>query len=338
MRELAPVARGSQDAVSRNLASSFFVHTPFTSLHYVLCWASRHSQGFEDKNLVSSPGLLGHYLVGSYSSGPPAGGTPQILIHGTPNSVILQVRAVGQPIAAIAARDQDTAQRAAKLVKVNYRELPAIVTIEEAIEAASFYPTNIPEIRHGNASEALKSSHHVISGSIRSGAQEHFYLETNAVVAVPNKEKECFIADQKCFVVLFPLTFLAKTYFCDCTDSDVIFVSDETIPIIKYQSNTGNGPLRIMPVSVGHAEGRSRDSGSGDEPSGVQGEEGRRRLRREGDPHTRGLHDLRRGRGKVGPTRADNARQRRGHVDHRAQALLPVQVHNPRYSWLLGGR
>ena len=27
-----------------------------TSLH---CWASRHSQGFEDKNLGSSPGLLG---------------------------------------------------------------------------------------------------------------------------------------------------------------------------------------------------------------------------------------------------------------------------------------
>ena len=103
---------------------------------------------------------------------------------------MLQVRAVGQPIAAIAAVDQDTAQRAAKLVRVEYRELPAIVTIEEAIETGCFYPTNIPEIRHGNAEEAIMSSPHVISGTTRSGAQEHFYLETNAVVAVPNKEKE----------------------------------------------------------------------------------------------------------------------------------------------------
>ena len=95
------------------------------------------------------------------------------------------------------ARDQDTAQRAAKLVRVEYRGLPAIVTIEEAIEAGSFYPTNIPEIRHGNASEALESSLHVISGSMRSGAQEHFYLETNAVVAVPNKEKVSFTPHSK---------------------------------------------------------------------------------------------------------------------------------------------
>ena len=28
-------------------------------VHTVHCWASRHSQGFEDKNLGSSPGLLG---------------------------------------------------------------------------------------------------------------------------------------------------------------------------------------------------------------------------------------------------------------------------------------
>ena len=101
----------------------------------------------------------------------------------------LQVRAVGQPVGAVVAKDQDTAQRAAKLVRVEYTELPAIVTIEEAIEAGSFYPPTVPEILQGDADAALESAPHVISGSVRSGAQEHFYLETNAVVAVPNKEK-----------------------------------------------------------------------------------------------------------------------------------------------------
>ena len=108
---------------------------------------------------------------------------------GAHGEFILQVRAVGQPVAAVVAKDQDTAQRAAKLVRVEYRALPAVVTIEEAIEAGSFYPATVPEIMHGDAAAAMESAPHVISGSVRSGAQEHFYLETNAVVAVPNKEK-----------------------------------------------------------------------------------------------------------------------------------------------------
>lgn len=42
----------------------------------------------------------------------------------------LQVQHVGQIVAAVAADDQLTAQRAAKAVKVQYEDLPAVVTIE----------------------------------------------------------------------------------------------------------------------------------------------------------------------------------------------------------------
>ena len=50
-------------------------------VHTVHCWASRHSLGFEDKNLVSSPRTA--WAVCSCSSGPPAGGTPQIIVFKT---------------------------------------------------------------------------------------------------------------------------------------------------------------------------------------------------------------------------------------------------------------
>ena len=44
------------------------------------------------------------------------------------------VRFVGDRVAAVAARDMETARRAAALVKVEYQPLPAALTFEEALE------------------------------------------------------------------------------------------------------------------------------------------------------------------------------------------------------------
>lgn len=99
-----------------------------------------------------------------------------------------KVHCVGQTIAAVVAKDQVAAQRAAKLVKVTYEELPAIITIEEAIAAGSYHHWDGNRIKRGNIEEALAKSDHVIEGSMRTGAQEHFYLETNACIAVPTNE------------------------------------------------------------------------------------------------------------------------------------------------------
>jgi len=49
------------------------------------------------------------------------------------------VRAVGQVIGVIVADNQAIAQRASALVKINYEELPSIITMEEAIKNNSFY-------------------------------------------------------------------------------------------------------------------------------------------------------------------------------------------------------
>lgn len=59
----------------------------------------------------------------------------------------LEVTSIGQVVAAIIANDQATAQRAAKLVEVTYKELPTIITMDEAIEARSFHQWNNNQIR-----------------------------------------------------------------------------------------------------------------------------------------------------------------------------------------------
>ncbi len=48
--------------------------------------------------------------------------------------MLLQVSCVGQVIGVIVADDRDIAKRAAKLVKVDYEELPAIITIEVRVD------------------------------------------------------------------------------------------------------------------------------------------------------------------------------------------------------------
>ncbi|KAK0635086.1 molybdopterin binding aldehyde oxidase/xanthine dehydrogenase [Bombardia bombarda] len=93
----------------------------------------------------------------------------------------------GQPIGLILATSATRAAEAARAVKVEYEELPAIYTIEEAIEKDSFF-NYFREIKKGDPEEAFKNSDYTFTGVARMGGQEHFYLETNATIAIPKPE------------------------------------------------------------------------------------------------------------------------------------------------------
>ena len=100
---------------------------------------------------------------------------------------LLQVFYVGQIIGAIIGKDQACAKRAAKAVIVEYEELPSIITIEEAIASQSFHDPE-KSITRGEPNSEFAKCDHVVQGEARSGAQEHFYLETQAAIAVPKGE------------------------------------------------------------------------------------------------------------------------------------------------------
>ena len=98
-----------------------------------------------------------------------------------------EVFTAGQPIGMILANSAKEAEAGARAVKVEYEELPAIFTIEEAI-AANSYHNHYRFIKKGNVEEAFEDAEHVFEGVTRMGGQEHFYLETNACVAIPKPE------------------------------------------------------------------------------------------------------------------------------------------------------
>jgi xanthine dehydrogenase/oxidase len=99
-----------------------------------------------------------------------------------------EVHTAGQPIGLILADSEQQAEAGVRAVRVEYEELPAIFTIEEAIEEESFFK-HYNYIRRGEPiSEAMSKADHVFSGVTRMGGQEHFYLETQACVVIPKRE------------------------------------------------------------------------------------------------------------------------------------------------------
>jgi xanthine dehydrogenase large subunit len=83
-----------------------------------------------------------------------------------------------QPVAWVLAESLDAAQRGAARVRVEYRELPAILTIEQAIEARAFH-AGPHRIHRGGRTDPP----HRLSAEIHIGGQEHFYLETQSALA-----------------------------------------------------------------------------------------------------------------------------------------------------------
>lgn len=101
-----------------------------------------------------------------------------------------EVFTAGQPIGIILADSPHQAAAGARAVRIEYEDLPAIFTMEEAIEKESFFQ-HYKYIRRGEPiEEALAKADHVFSGVTRMGGQEHFYLETNACVVVPKEDGE----------------------------------------------------------------------------------------------------------------------------------------------------
>jgi xanthine dehydrogenase large subunit len=107
-----------------------------------------------------------------------------------PNEPVLAekiVDYVGAPVVAIAAETFDLGLAAAAMVEIVYEELPAVLEIEDALAAESYtYPPQT--MRRGDAEAAIAGAAHTVSGELRCGGQDHFYLETNIALVVPRDD------------------------------------------------------------------------------------------------------------------------------------------------------
>ena len=96
------------------------------------------------------------------------------------------VHFVGQPIFLVVATSHLLARKAAAKGKAKIKELPAVLSINDAIAADSKFEEPIIFTK-GDAPSVIIKAEHTLSGSLEMGGQEHFYLEGQAALAVPNE-------------------------------------------------------------------------------------------------------------------------------------------------------
>ncbi|HYD59517.1 MAG TPA: xanthine dehydrogenase molybdopterin binding subunit [Noviherbaspirillum sp.] len=110
------------------------------------------------------------------------------IIHDDPILADGLVEYVGQPIFLVIADTHDNARRAARLAKVDYEELPAILTPQEAKKAESYV---LPPMRlqRGDFKKAFEQAPHRVKGELYVGGQEQFYLEGQISYAVPKEDR-----------------------------------------------------------------------------------------------------------------------------------------------------
>ncbi len=107
--------------------------------------------------------------------------------HDEPLLAVGTVHYVGQPVFLVIADSHLAARKAARLGKVSYRELPALLTVDEALAANSRFEQGPVVWAKGDAARAIEAAPRVVEGSFEVGGQEHFYLEGQVAACLPQE-------------------------------------------------------------------------------------------------------------------------------------------------------
>ncbi len=109
-------------------------------------------------------------------------------LHDEPLLATGEVHYLGQPVFLVAAESHLAARRAARLGRVGYEERPAILTVDDALAAGSRFEGGPVIWSRGDPAGAIAGAARVIEGSIEIGGQEHFYLEGQAALVLPQED------------------------------------------------------------------------------------------------------------------------------------------------------
>ena len=126
------------------------------------------------------------------------------------------VTAVGQPIALVVATSAEEAQKAAKRVRVMYASAeetakqaaalgaaspdthlhPPAFTIDASVNQGRWKKPTLTMV-DGDLDAGFAAADVVVTGDVRIGGQEHFYLETMAALAIPGEEMHLHVSSQE---------------------------------------------------------------------------------------------------------------------------------------------
>lgn len=138
-------------------------------------------------NFSKAEKLNGVYAIISYKDIPGHNNIGPV-VHDELCLAIDKTEFIGQAIFLIAAKDEETARNAEKLIEIAYEVLEPILDIPTAIKKKNLLAPQ-RKIETGHVAKAMKEAKHTIKGTLEVGGQEHWYLETHVSLCIPDEGK-----------------------------------------------------------------------------------------------------------------------------------------------------
>jgi xanthine dehydrogenase large subunit len=114
-------------------------------------------------------------------------------VHDEPMLCTGEIMYYGMPLFLVVATSHHAARHAAAKAKASFDALPAILTIDDALAVDSRFE-DVPRIyEKGALEDGFAAASHRINGSFEMGGQEHFYLEGQAALAMPQENGDMVI-------------------------------------------------------------------------------------------------------------------------------------------------
>ena len=137
----------------------------------------------------SAPGVVRAYASDDFDHMPDCSPSAQ----DEPLLATGRVHYIGQPVFLVVATSHLAARKAARLAKIDYSPLPAILTVDDALAANTRFENGPVVWTKGDANAALASAPRVVTGEMEVGGQEHFYLEGQIAAAIPQEGGDMLI-------------------------------------------------------------------------------------------------------------------------------------------------
>ncbi|XP_020244476.1 xanthine dehydrogenase-like isoform X2 [Asparagus officinalis] len=156
---------------------------PQYTLHAALLLSEKpHARilSIEDSLAKLSPGFVGLFL----SKDIPGSNKIGVIVQDEQVFATDIVTCVGQVIGIVVADTHENAMLASSKVQIKYEELPAVLSLKDAINSGSFFPNARRCLLKGDVDQCFESGicNKIIEGEIPVAGQEHFYFEPHSTL------------------------------------------------------------------------------------------------------------------------------------------------------------
>ncbi len=167
-----------------------------------------------------------------------------------------------EPILLIAGKNRERLEKAAQHIHIRYEEKPAILSMEEAIAAGESGDTgmiihksdNVIKkflIERGDLDDGFAQADTIVTGTYRTGLQEHIYIEPQGMIAIPGADGSITVQGS-----------LQCPYYVHKALKTLFNLPDEKVIVIQTVTGGAFGGKEEYPNMIaGHAALLARKSG-----------------------------------------------------------------------------